>query len=40
MKYEVNEISNVKNNYGKEVLKNRGVEDLEAFLNPTKEHSL
>ena len=37
MKYEVNEISSIKNNYGKEVLKSRGVEDLDGFLHPTEE---
>lgn len=37
MKYEVSEISNIRVDYGKEVLKSRGVTDLNAFLHPTEE---
>lgn len=35
MKYEVNKISKIRSDYGKEVLKSRGVKDLDAFLHPT-----
>ena len=37
MKYEVSKISNIRVDYGKEVLKSRGVTDLNAFLHPTEE---
>lgn len=40
MKYKVKNTSNIKNNYGIGVLSARGIEDIQDFLNPTKEHSL
>ena len=40
MKYEVSKISGVRSDYGRKVLENRGVKDIENFLNPTEEHSL
>ena len=40
MKYKVKNTSSIKNNYGIGVLSARGIEDIQDFLNPTKEHSL
>ena len=40
MKYEVKDTTNIYSNYGAELLKSRGIEDIIHFLNPSYEHSL
>ena len=40
MKYEVKDTTNIYGNYGAELLKSRGIEDIAHFLNPSYEHSL
>lgn len=40
MKYKVKETTRLKNNYGVGLLAARGVDDIQHFLSPTKEHSL
>ena len=40
MRYNVKDTTKITDNYTIELLRARGVEDIEHFLNPTKEHSL
>lgn len=40
MRYEVKDTTNITYDYGAELLKSRGIEDIAHFLNPTQEHSL
>ncbi len=40
MRYNVKDTTKITDNYTIELLRARGVEDIEYFLNPTKEHSL
>lgn len=40
MRYEIKDTTNITHDYGVELLKSRGIEDIAHFLNPTQEHSL
>lgn len=40
MKYKVKDTNDINSNYGIEILKSRGIEDVDNFLHPTKAHSL
>ena len=40
MKYNVKDTTKITDDYTKQLLRARGVEDIEHFLNPTEEHSL
>ena len=40
MKYKVKDTNDISSNYGIEILKSRGIEDVDNFLHPTKTHSL
>lgn len=40
MKYNVKDTTKITDDYTKQLLRARGIEDIEHFLNPTEEHSL
>jgi len=40
VRYEVRDTTKIDKNFGYNLLRARGIEDVEHFLHPTKEHSL